>query len=748
MSGMSGGSMLRTRRKDANVKPNRRLDRKSSRGMLYENEELRLRTININAEVERGQSDIKKLKRENEQLRREVGALRGEYDRLERLLKARHQQDNSDAEGSGSCCSDCESECCNTQNNVNAASDVKKKCCRDDKVVETVCCKDESEGSCSMAGCGVSTCGKLSAVPEESILRVPYTQQQNLQACNCQIPPCIINADNPAPVQDYYTAVVTVPMASHLPDSQNIQLTASDIYPKTGLDILINNNNNAFEHFQGFTVSPPIGFIIPPQSNLHDSHESYQIVPNVDFENIRNVENLNTPSTGNEIQNGGNIEDLLNDFGPDCSKDSYFVCNTKKIIQQMTVQNTNIISTINCNCNTSSNKDLSNPDIIIVSSNAEAIDKPSFITEKNIELNYDYPKSVLNNVKDENQSPMLRCEETKSHDITQTTHTTTEVNTVMMFGRKKKSKENKFGRSHSAPVEPLSDEPIYATVQKLPKNLKRLHIRKLENEIKYIPPEDSEKEDDIVAELPNNNNNMSNIKDSDSESIDGGTKSNGVLPKVKLDSFSESSDKNETNARNSISKSPIIRKKKRFSIHFKRKNKKLNEKKIAESTETSDDIKNIEENKNKSDSDRLIEQSSSVESHDNTKLKDSSPTFICKKHKKLRQMSRHDSFKNKQCPLNYDNHNGHQCDKCSAHKKQGGRTCERVKKSCSPVRNYFKNDSYQEITTSHSERERTNSLSSSGHSGFSLATNKSRKMSATRTDDNIPWCGCWGNSCL
>lgn len=30
------------------------MDRKSSRGMLYENEELRLRTININAEVERG----------------------------------------------------------------------------------------------------------------------------------------------------------------------------------------------------------------------------------------------------------------------------------------------------------------------------------------------------------------------------------------------------------------------------------------------------------------------------------------------------------------------------------------------------------------------------------------------------------------------------------------------------------------------------------------------------------------------
>ena len=53
---MSGGTtrMLRARRKDCNVKPNRRLDKKSSRGMLYENEELRMRTITINAEVEQG----------------------------------------------------------------------------------------------------------------------------------------------------------------------------------------------------------------------------------------------------------------------------------------------------------------------------------------------------------------------------------------------------------------------------------------------------------------------------------------------------------------------------------------------------------------------------------------------------------------------------------------------------------------------------------------------------------------------
>ncbi|KOC65086.1 hypothetical protein WH47_04676 [Habropoda laboriosa] len=47
-----GVGMLRARRRDVSVKPNRKLDRKSSRGMIYENEELRLRTININAEVE------------------------------------------------------------------------------------------------------------------------------------------------------------------------------------------------------------------------------------------------------------------------------------------------------------------------------------------------------------------------------------------------------------------------------------------------------------------------------------------------------------------------------------------------------------------------------------------------------------------------------------------------------------------------------------------------------------------------
>ncbi|KAJ6649923.1 hypothetical protein Bhyg_05164 [Pseudolycoriella hygida] len=107
-----------------------KLDPKSSRSTIYENEELRLRTININAEVERGQSDIKKLRKENDQLRREIWALRDEYDRLDKLLQAsrngrnilnqlNNSQLDSDVDGprcdscnqsvsEGSCSSSCE----------------------------------------------------------------------------------------------------------------------------------------------------------------------------------------------------------------------------------------------------------------------------------------------------------------------------------------------------------------------------------------------------------------------------------------------------------------------------------------------------------------------------------------------------------------------------------------------------------------------------------------------------------------
>ncbi|XP_054746466.1 mucin-2 isoform X2 [Anastrepha obliqua] len=120
-----------------------KLDRKSSRGMIYENEELRLRTININAEVERGQSDIKRLRRENEQLRREIWTLRDECDRLNKRFKAkllehdhggcnaRHSGCSGGGRGSGHVCdSNCnsdDSDSCDTcKGNDDQCSD---ECC-------------------------------------------------------------------------------------------------------------------------------------------------------------------------------------------------------------------------------------------------------------------------------------------------------------------------------------------------------------------------------------------------------------------------------------------------------------------------------------------------------------------------------------------------------------------------------------------------------------------------------------------
>ncbi|KPU80117.1 uncharacterized protein Dana_GF18366, isoform D [Drosophila ananassae] len=92
----------RSRKSNKRSEKSAKLDRKSSRGMIYENEELRLRTININAEVERGQSDIKRLRRENEQLRREIWTLRDECDRLNKRFKAKlNEHEFGGCRGSG-----------------------------------------------------------------------------------------------------------------------------------------------------------------------------------------------------------------------------------------------------------------------------------------------------------------------------------------------------------------------------------------------------------------------------------------------------------------------------------------------------------------------------------------------------------------------------------------------------------------------------------------------------------------------
>nr|NP_001287196.1 uncharacterized protein Dmel_CG15186, isoform K [Drosophila melanogaster]AHN57195.1 uncharacterized protein Dmel_CG15186, isoform K [Drosophila melanogaster] len=133
----------------------RRLDRKSSRGMIYENEELRLRTININAEVERGQSDIKRLRRENEQLRREIWTLRDECDRLNKRFKAKlNEHEFGGCRGSGGSGGTCHAYRCSGggrgSGGCDANSDDSDSCdtCRgaDDGHCSDECCQEG--GSC------------------------------------------------------------------------------------------------------------------------------------------------------------------------------------------------------------------------------------------------------------------------------------------------------------------------------------------------------------------------------------------------------------------------------------------------------------------------------------------------------------------------------------------------------------------------------------------------------------------------
>ncbi|EDW80514.2 uncharacterized protein Dwil_GK11576 [Drosophila willistoni] len=165
------------RRRHAHYKLNSRLDRKSSRGMIYENEELRLRTININAEVERGQSDIKRLRRENEQLRREIWTLRDECDRLNKRFKAKlneHDFGGGGCRGSGGSGS-CHARRCSGGGRGSGGCDVNSD---DSDSCDT--CRGADDGNCSDECCqeGGSCMPIKPPLPPEvpSILKADETQ--------------------------------------------------------------------------------------------------------------------------------------------------------------------------------------------------------------------------------------------------------------------------------------------------------------------------------------------------------------------------------------------------------------------------------------------------------------------------------------------------------------------------------------------------------------------------------------------
>ncbi|XP_061724815.1 uncharacterized protein LOC133530765 isoform X2 [Cydia pomonella] len=562
MSGMTGASMLRTRRKDVNLKPNRKLDRKSSRGMLFENEELRLRTININAEVERGQSDIKKLKRENDQLKREISALRYEYDRLDRLLRDRKSSpDNSD--DSASVCSACP--------------------------------------ECASVGSG-RVFHDLEAVPEEGEEGNKSGVESPCTCDDCQQPEDIPITKQPTSTQ------MTPMMPNAAPNSQP--------QPGRPVDVLIHDNQEP-QYFQSVT-SPPYHVTTPPPPGF-----------------------VLAPYQPPRFHTGGNVEDLLGDVQNTptiqttfIQQNSVFMCE-RKVLQKCCCQKREPVPTT-----------------------SQDEKQQSYVTEKNIELTYDYPRNT----------PITAASSPKSGD--EHTTTTTEVASTVVFVERripvKPKKFDFFFRSRSAPVGD-HEEPIYATVNKLPKRLRRMELANLEKEVAYKSGE------------PDSSTRTELTLKTDSES---------QVPHPDDDTSRSEREKSIVPQRPD---SPKAKKRKRFSLTFKKRERKRKEKKDKKK-EMKNGVAKVPVTE--SDNERLID-------------KEQEKPKLCTRHRPRNTLSSSSS---------------------------GPR---------------YKRDSYQEMTTSHSEHERTNSVCSSVNSLASACTHKSRKLSAPPiADGSIPWCGCWGAGCV
>ncbi|XP_032524755.1 uncharacterized protein LOC116775864 isoform X1 [Danaus plexippus] len=606
MSGMTGASMLRTRRKDVNVKPNRKLDRKSSRGMLYENEELRLRTININAEVERGQSDIKKLKRENEQLKREISALRYEYDRLDRMLRERRSSpEHSDSQGENN-----GSEYQNEQEIDEEEEDY-----------------SDSASVCSACPECASADGSVRAVAFHDLSVVPEEGEQENKsgaATPCTCDECQKEAKRTEDNNQNNTkdaANKTTEKQTESTNNAQSQANTSNIGSDRTVDVLVHDAPNIPRYFQSI-ATPPFHVNVPPPPGF-----------------------VIAPYQPHRFHNGGNIEDLLGDVQSSpttiqttyIQQNSIFMCNTRNIVETK------------CCCH---NREADNKTEV-----CEEQTPKCYVTEKNIELTYDYPRTT----------PIPSDPNQKSSEIQSTT---TEVASTVVFVEKKMPTKPKkfdfFFRSRSAPVGD-HEEPIYATVNKLPRKLRRMELANLEKEVAYKNGEpDSSSRTEITLRT-------------DSES---------QAPPPDDDTSRSEREKSTVPQR---PESPKAKKRKRFSLTFKKRERKRREKKA----EAKNGVKNGVPTQVESDNERLIEEQDPKHKH-------------CTRHRQLPRSAMSST-------------------------------------SYSPR---YKRDSYQEMTTSHSEHERTNSVCSSVNSLGSACTHKSRKLSVAPQDGSIPWCGCWGAGCV
>ena len=261
------------------------------------------------------------------------------------------------------------------------------------------------------------------------------------------------------------------------------------------------------------------------------------------------------------FHNGGNVEDLLGDVQSTATiqttyiqQNSIFMCNTRNIVQNK------------CCCQSRD----SNAKTEVCQEQTPKC----YVTEKNIELTYDYPRT-----RPIPSNPSQKSEEVQS--------TTTEVASTVVFVEKKMPVKPKkfdfFFRSRSAPVGE-NEEPIYATVNKLPKKLRRMELANLEKEVAYKNGE-----------------------------IDSSTRTEITL---KTDTDSQAPPPDDDTSRSEREKSTVLRqespkakKRKRFSLTFKKRERKRREKKDKNG------VKNGVPVLVESDNERLLEEQEARHRH-------------------------------------------------------------------------------------------------------------------------------------
>lgn len=260
---------------------------------------------------------------------------------------------------------------------------------------------------------------------------------------------------------------------------------------------------------------------------------------------------------------GGNVEDLLGDVQATpaiqttyIQQNSVFMCNTRRITQKCCCQKKEPIIGVP----------------IMGVPIVETQEPPKkYVTEKNIELTYDYPRAT----------PIPSSPSPKSGEDVQTT--TTEVASTVVFVERripvKPKRFDFFSRSRSAPVGE-NEEPIYATVNKLPKRLRRMELANLEKEVAYKSGE------------PDSSTRTELTLKTDSES---------QIPPPDDDTSRSDREKSTAPQRPD---SPKAKKRKRFSLTFKKRERKRRDKKKDAKNGSA---KNGATAHVESDSERLIE---------------------------------------------------------------------------------------------------------------------------------------------